>query len=1177
MNKDLVFNKMHGFLHEATVVLSGWLDERLPRLSENWWDDCVLCYLNEWQQQFVAENSISQLSKLDLAALLKVAKTNWYGLTRLFSDVTPYGKTCIDSMIPVRNHWAHMSGEIPSDSSVNDDCEKVKAFFSFFSPNDNPNDEIKAFQKQLSSPEVKHKAIGKTERQNAEIKKADIVCLVSNPEEKGVVIDVSELAGQKKYTVFMNNEAKLFFEGQIQIAGQSSGYNTVSLDELCSNLTAYQLRVPATSNLYSLNSAKIDFVPYQFKPALKIIQSDSPRLLIADSVGVGKTIEAGLIIKELEARGNIDNILIVCPKALVSERKWELEMQRFGEEFVPVQNGAELKNILKKVDKTGEWPLLYSRSIIPYSLLNKTIIDGTPSGRGKRNQFSFRDLETPPHFDILIVDEAHHLRHRNTDAYAAVKYLTENSDTVLFLTATPIMMEDEDLFTLLNLLRPDIIIDKNSFSMISQPNKYINEAISAARSNKNNWKKTVSECLDAVSRLEWGAEVTVNKPEFSQVKEILAKNKVIREDRVLLVNKLENLNTFSTMINRTRRKDIQDFCVRRTSPIRVRFTKEQKKLFNNILSFEAKALSILHGDVKSVSFMMSTLNRQAASCIFGLGGFIDDLVHKRMDQMLEMGFDEDYPDDVSWLETISSELKAQIRNLPEEDPKLDVLVQEIEKKQLQENNKVIIFSSFIHTLKYLKKKLDSKGYRVEMVCGSVKDSDRFVLRERFSKEKHVDDAIDILLFTEVGSEGLDYQFCDMMINYDLPWNPMKIEQRIGRIDRRGQMSEAVSIINLLTEETVDFQIYDRCLSRIGVFEESIGDCDDILGDITKQIQDIVLNPKLTEEERNLKLERIADNEVKLRIERQALEEQQKQLFGFDLQNYAEEIEQAENPWLTQEGLLSMLDTYLQERLGEGTYILKKAESAKSLRLNVENRMILLADYEKLPAQPRNPLYREWSKFLRSNVSYLPFTFSGEVAQADHSLVHISVGHPFVKQAAAYFNTTKEMTISLSVSGGYQPGKYPFAIYSWDYKGYRPERRLITVCENQSIADELFQIIKAGSESEIDFSEFIESWESLETKFYDLWKKEKEKYIKNAELTAATKKASLYSSLEAKRNLLEQQISNSTDANILRMYESAKQKAEREYERKVDEIESVLKTVDIMPSLVVRGVVEVLGE
>ena len=104
----------------------------------------------------------------------------------------------------------------------------------------------------------------------------------------------------------------------------------------------------------------------------------------------------------------------------------------------------------------------------------------------------------------------------------------------------------------------------------------------------------------------------------------------------------------------------------------------------------------------------------------------------------------------------------------------------------------------------------------------------------------IDDAnaFDILLFTEVGSEGLDYQFCNMMINYDLPWNPMRIEQRIGRIDRRGQISEFVNIYNLITSGTVDADIYTRCLLRIGVFEKSIGECEEILGEIGRQVERI---------------------------------------------------------------------------------------------------------------------------------------------------------------------------------------------------------------------------------------------------------------------------------------------------------------------------------------------------
>ena len=103
-----------------------------------------------------------------------------------------------------------------------------------------------------------------------------------------------------------------------------------------------------------------------------------------------------------------------------------------------------------------------------------------------------------------------------------------------------------------------------------------------------------------------------------------------------------------------------------------------------------------------------------------------------------------------------------------------------------------------------------RGYRVAQVDGSVADDERFKIRERFLMDRSEEQAIDILLFTEVGCEGLDYQFCDTMINYDLPWNPMRIEQRIGRIDRRGQKSETVRIYNFITDGTIDAVVYDRC-------------------------------------------------------------------------------------------------------------------------------------------------------------------------------------------------------------------------------------------------------------------------------------------------------------------------------------------------------------------------------
>ncbi len=183
---------------------------------------------------------------------------------------------------------------------------------------------------------------------------------------------------------------------------------------------------------------------------------------------------------------------------------------------------------------------------------------------------------------------------------------------------------------------------------------------------------------------------------------------------------------------------------------------------------------------------------------------------------------------------------------------------------------------------YLFEGLRKAGVRVGLVHGGVADEERTALRKRFEKEKADPDAIDVLLFSEVGCEGLDYQFCDCMINYDLPWNPMRVEQRIGRIDRNGQKSEFVSIYNLITPGTVDADIYERCLLRIGIFEQALGASEDILGKITADIQEIAIDPKLSEEERRNKLQQLADNEIRLLQEEQRLEEQQSELFGINL-------------------------------------------------------------------------------------------------------------------------------------------------------------------------------------------------------------------------------------------------------------------------------------------------------
>ncbi len=177
---------------------------------------------------------------------------------------------------------------------------------------------------------------------------------------------------------------------------------------------------------------------------------------------------------------------------------------------------------------------------------------------------------------------------------------------------------------------------------------------------------------------------------------------------------------------------------------------------------------------------------------------------------------------------------------------------------------------------------------------------RLEFRDRFAKRRDLDECLDVLLFSEIGCEGLDYQFCDCLVNYDLPWNPMRVEQRIGRLDRKGQKSESVAIFNLITPGTVDADIYERCLVRIGVFNHALGGSEEILGEITKEIRNIAENFFLSDAERSSKLQQLADNKIRLIQEQEELEQRQLELFGIRLpeDQMKKEIEEASSFWLS---------------------------------------------------------------------------------------------------------------------------------------------------------------------------------------------------------------------------------------------------------------------------------------
>ena len=995
MDDQNIVSKMNSYLHEATTALVEWLGGILPRVADTWWEDCVLNSLSYNQREIANSKGFSKLSDFDLAALLRIANKSWYDM-RTVAYLPTSEREVIREMMNVRNNWAHCSAELPGKDVVLGDLRTISALFSQLDVDDSLIRDVNGFIEYIERPDsiritmptsadTDNSSFGSIAVTKGEIRENSLVRLVGSPDVRGVVHSIKDLGAITKYEVFINGKLSSFYTGQIELVEETASYDWVSIDAVRSYLTAYQINNPSSQNLYSLNSARIDFVPYQFRPALKMIHADEPRILIADSVGVGKTIEAGLIIKELEARNDLNRIVVICPRPLVAERKWEDEMKRFDEDFIPV-DGAALRQIISDTDRDGEWPVRYSKIIIPYSIMDSRLYNG--DDQKKTRSFGLTELDPEPHFDLVIVDEAHHIRNGSMEkdkafAYKCTKYFCDHADAVVMLTATPLQTGDDDLFTLLNVLRPDIVIDQKTFEMMARPNEYISRAVRLIRAAEDGWADAAVNELLNVRRTQWGDNVISENPLYDDVLIRLEKKEISREERVKLISDIESLHSFATMINRTRRRDIQDFCVRRSHTISTEFTEYQKRLHDELLSFEKEALAMLH-DPRSVAFMMSTIKRQAAGCIFGLAPHIRDIIARRVYQL------NDDPDieygafsmDGASEDTISS-LAANILkladNLPSEDPKLDETLKIIQLKQEMPNNKIMLFSTFRHTLSYLKKKLTNLGYRVEQIDGGVKDTQRYNYKTRFERPKEDADAIDILLFTEVGSEGLDYQFCDMMINYDLPWNPMRIEQRIGRIDRRGQKSEAVNIYNVITENTIDAEIYHRCLKRIGIFENSIGECEEILGEIATGIEGIALDTTLTDDERSRKLEQIADNEVRKLQEITRLEEEEKELFGFDLTEFttAQEIRHAENPWLTPQGLQRLIDQYLKARVGEGTYIIGEG-NVKNLRLNATARGILKDDLRKMPGS-RNALRGPWENYLTGKQPNHAITFDADAA------------------------------------------------------------------------------------------------------------------------------------------------------------------------------------------------------
>ena len=602
------------------------------------------------------------------------------------------------------------------------------------------------------------------------------------------------------------------------------GQDPAPFGDFAATLTRAKLEGSFTDTVFSFRATKTIFRPYQFKPVIKLLQTGKSRILIADEVGLGKTIEAGLIWTELEARGGADRVLVVAPSNLVP--KWRREMEERFDFHLEELSGTTLEEFQERVE-TGRLP---KRGAYIASLERLRRWEELPNLTGLLQ------------FDLAIFDEAHYLRNtttRSNELGALVSELTEN---MVFLSATPLNLHNSDLFNLLDLLTPGEFGDVQALDERLQPNAVLHR-IQASLTDDSFTSSDRLAMLEGLAQTRFGNALKL-RPEVTLLQEILSTD-LTPKALVKVRQYLADLNALSAVISRTRKVEVdEDKALREAIQHDVHWTEKESQFYAEYFRW-CKARADVTGT--PIGFSMQMPLRLASACLPAardvvLSWSTTDITDEDADKKSESASKAVPPHE---------ELLSAARELGAIDTKLAVLLPIIGQLVAQKRQ-ALLFTFSRPTLEYLREALKDVA-RVAVLHGGVPKDARHNIMAEFRQGKY-----DLILANRVASEGLDFEFCSIVINYDLPWNPMEIEQRIGRIDRIGQREDKIQVLNFVNDETIDERIMGKILMRIGLFEQSIGALEPIINDQFPNIEKTILDFSLTQEQRDAKTTQVLE-------------------------------------------------------------------------------------------------------------------------------------------------------------------------------------------------------------------------------------------------------------------------------------------------------------------------------
>lgn len=585
------------------------------------------------------------------------------------------------------------------------------------------------------------------------------------------VLEKIDVWGYVSYKVFNPATGKVYKVSEEQLNIESNG---ILYDE---NYLRYvtllsKIKNETAGGLLSSLSSGIIPLPHQLHVLNRAMETNNIRYILADEVGLGKTIEAGMIIKELKARGLVQRVLVVCPTGLVTQ--WASEMQeKFQERFQVIlpSDYDTIKRLTDSNDVYGQ----YDQVISPMDSI-KPLEKRAGWSDEKVEKYNEERIYSIINsgWDLVIIDEAHRVAGSSGEVarYKLGNLLSRASPYLLLLSATPHNGKTEPFLRLVRLLDAEAF--PNAKSIVKEQVAPYLIRTEKREAIDNNGNLLFKNRITHLVALQWDERHSLQKELYQMVSSYVAKtyNKALR-------NKKKNMCLIFLLIIMQRMVTSSTAAVRQSLERRLYVLKTQSTRLGTLTEEDLEDLNIEDGVEEALEAMSLDMEEEIAE----------------LERIIAVAKRAEFQHPDVKVETLTDTLDA----LLSED----------------RDQKVIVFTEFVATQFYLRELLVNKGFTVTILNGSMSVEDRDAALREFREYSN------IFISTDAGGEGLNLQFANIIINYDLPWNPMKIEQRCGRADRIGQTRD-VHIYNFIVGDTVENRVREVLEEKLSVILEEMG-------------------------------------------------------------------------------------------------------------------------------------------------------------------------------------------------------------------------------------------------------------------------------------------------------------------------------------------------------------------